>query len=105
MDNWKLYVNYRKIKTYFVDKFKQKIFDGFKLIYQESKKTKKTINILNYIFKMKYTFQKLRRNQIINSNSKINKQISNEIVRKNLIKKIFGVLKLNYMKRKTKNIV
>ena len=54
---------------------------------------------------MKYTFQILKKNQITKSNNKLNKQISKEILRKNLIQKSFSTLKVMYMKRKTKNVL
>lgn len=106
MDNWKLYVNYRKIKNYLLSKKKKKIFEALRENINDSKKLEKKARYLNFILIAKNFYKKLKIYPLKIRNYIYNNQLAYENRNNLLKKKIFNLLKDYYTEvnyRKIKN--
>jgi len=88
------------VKRYFQEKLKTKIFNCLKSSLNEEAELDKKAQVLNYILKVKNVIQKLKIHSIIMRNNTLNKEISNEVRRKNQMLKIFNMIKDYYVVHK-----
>ena len=105
IDNMKLYVNYKKIKRYFIQKKKKRIFDAIKnnklLSLEMARKAKK----LSLIFEYKLFFKFTRKRILSKKGEDVNKKICEEFRKQSQMKNIFKTLQLYYkmkLNKKTK---
>ena len=95
LDNWKIFVNYKKIKRYYKNKLKLKAFNLFKINLKTQKKLEERSIKLYYIFTMKYCLYNIRMNAKISRKYDTNRKLADEYKSDKLKKKIFKILK-NY---------
>ena len=106
IDNMKLYVNYKKIKRYFIQKKQKRIFDAIKrnklLSLEMARKAKK----LSLIFEYKLFFKFTRKKILTKKGFDVNKKIAEEYRKQSQMKNIFKTLQLYYkmkINKKTQN--
>ena len=102
VDSLKLYANYKKIKNYLKIRKKKKIFDVLKNNKQLSIQLLKKGKKLNLIYEYRRFFNICRKKILANKGKEINDKLVNEFRNQNLMKNIFGLIRLNCEKRKAK---
>ena len=102
VDSLKLYANYKKIKNYLKIRKKKKIFDVLKNNKQLSIQLLKKGKKLNLIYEYRRFFNICRKKILANKGKEINDKLVNEFRTQNLMKNIFGLIRLNCEKRKAK---
>ena len=105
IDNMKLYVNYKKIKRYFIQKKKKRIFDAIKNNKQLSLEMAKKAKKLSLIFEYKLFFKFTRKRILSKKGEDVNKKICEEFRKQSQMKNIFKTLQLYYkmkLNKKTK---
>ena len=105
IDNMKLYVNYKKIKRYFIQKKQKRIFDAIKNNKQLSLEMAKKAKKLSLIFEYKLFFKFTRKRILSKKGEDVNKKICEEFRKQSQMKNIFKTLQLYYkmkLNKKTK---
>ncbi len=105
IDNMKLYVNYKKIKRYFIQKKQKRIFDAIKNNKQLSLEMAKKAKKLSLIFEYKLFFKFTRKRILSKKGEDVNKKICEEFRKQCQMKNIFKTLQLYYkmkLNKKTK---
>ena len=102
VDSLKLYANYKKIKMYLKTRKKKQIFDVLKNNKQLSIKLLKTGKKLSLIFEYRHFFNNCRKKILAKKGIEINDKLVNEFRNQNLMKNIFGLIKLNCEIKKAK---
>jgi hypothetical protein len=92
IDNWKLYVNYKRIKRFLEMKKKSKIFTALNRNMKIGRNNLKKQEILKKILLLKFGFHKLRIHPYRIKNNKYNDILAIEFYRSSLIKRSFGLI-------------
>ena len=90
----KLYVNYKKIKRYFIQKKQKRIFDAIKNNKQLSLEMAKKAKKLSLIFEYKLFFKFTRKRILSKKGEDVNKKICEEFRKQSQMKNIFKTLQL-----------
>lgn len=101
-DSMKLYVNYKKIKSYLKESKRKKIFEALRNNKQLSIELAKKGKKISLIFEYKHFFKNVRKSMLIKKGVDVNNKIVEEYRRQNLMKKIFSTLKRYFVHKKDK---
>ena len=104
LDSLKLYVNYKKIKRYFLQKKQKKIFDALVQNDLDNIEMDKKAQKVFLIFTYKSFFKSTRREVLISKGKIVNEKIAKEYRKQSLMKKIFNVINVYYKTKKEKEI-
>lgn len=104
LDSLKLYVNYKKIKRYFLQKKQKKIFDALVQNDLDNIEMDKKAQKVFLIFTYKSFFKSARREVLISKGKIVNEKIAKEYRKQSLMKKIFNVINVYYKTKKEKEI-
>lgn len=102
LDSLKLYVNYKKIKRYFILKKQKRLFDAIVKNNIEASEMDKKAQKVFLIFTYKSFFHKAKRNILITKGQIVNEKIAKEYRKQNLLKKIFNLIYSYYKVKKEK---
>lgn len=102
LDSLKLYVNYKKIKRYFILKKQKKLFDAIVKNNIDASEMDKKAQKVFLIFTYKSFFHKAKRDILITKGQIVNEKIAKEYRKQNLLKKIFNLIHSYYKVKKEK---
>lgn len=91
IDSWKVYINYKKAKSYFKEKKKREIFASMKSLMTNQKNIHRISNLLKFILCTRNCLHKLKRFSLNQSMKNTNKILAKEFRRNYLLRKLFKI--------------